>query len=152
MVENTALKCTPIRPDIQYQNSYDKKLSFGSENKEELKKENDTVEIKAAKTEKEFSFKRAANQFYEGAISPIRKIISSPLALGSTVVAGWGIKKLATKHKWFSILAISATGAFGLGSIANGVLKFIKSKDNVEAKENSFKDMGKGTIILGKCK
>lgn len=165
------LNCQPIKTYNIYHNQ---KLAFSSENstkedskiKEEESKikeqekadsvelksektdEEKTPEIKTTKPERKFSYKNAMDKFSDGVVLPFKKLMSDPKAMFGTVAAGYLIKKGSEKSKTFSIFAVTATSLFGAFNLGKGITKFVKS-ENVEAKENSFEDMGKGTLILG---
>lgn len=154
------LNCQPLITAYKRHNV--QKPAFGCEKCEEKAPEEeikDTVEIESdkaeeasevetGKSERNVSIKNVIDNFYEGAVSPIKKILSSPINTAVTGIAAYGIKKGSERIPGFSLIAVTATSLFGAFNIGKGITKFAQGK-NAEAKEESFKDIGKGTMIVG---
>ncbi|MBI3590618.1 MAG: hypothetical protein HY094_04480 [Candidatus Melainabacteria bacterium] len=92
-----------------------------------------------------FSFGNAIKNFFKGVISPITAIFQNPLAALPMIIAGGALAFFCPASIPLMLVAGIAFSGFELGK---GIINFASSssRGDSEGMENSFKDMGAGTI------
>lgn len=155
MVINTSLNCTPIRSDIKNLHRFNARPAFGSDEAKDIEEPKDTVEVNQQeditqeeapkKTDRRFNIKNAGKQFWQGVTSPIRAVIDNPAIAGAAVAGGFLLKNIVDKYPRVGMFSLAGTLGIAGYNGAKGVYKFAKA-DDAKEKEQSFYDMGQGTI------
>jgi len=97
---------------------------------------------------RKFSVANAAREFCSGFAEPLKqlvKLVENPKGLATAAVGGISIGWVASKVKSFPKYALAATAAISVFNVGKGIINLVKA-ENVEQRENSFKDMGKGSF------
>lgn len=154
MVNNVALNCGSMRPELQFGKKINAKLAFGSEKIKEPedgfeaeKKADGEEEIneQAAKPERKFSIKNAGSNFWQGVTSPIRQMIDNPKIAGAAVAGGFVLKKVVKDYPRVGLFSLAGTVGIAAYNVGKGLYNLVKA-ETPKAKENSFYDIGQGTI------
>jgi hypothetical protein len=155
MINNAVLNSQKLRADLPLVKIAPKQLSklgFGSEDNEK-----DNVNISSSETQKEaparkFSINNAFGNYVDGLISPLTQLIDSVKTPGGAIKTAASM--LFMKHMLKNVPSLKrplivVTAALGVFNLGLGVKNIVKNKDDAEAQEESFKELGKGTTLIG---
>lgn len=142
MLNTVQVNCQPIAKRTD--------LKFGDRQQQEKQVAENIAsnEQQVTKPVEKFSIKRARENFYEGLKSPFQQALDHPVATGVIAGIGLGIKKLAEKKQAYQklgIVAMAITSSMAVYNVGKGLYDLATGKTPRE-KENSFYDMGQGTI------
>lgn len=150
-MNNVMMNAQPLRSSPALRKNLSFKANEAPKQKEKTESEGlqeNEYPAKTVKTRK-FSTFNALKKFGEGVISPFKSIIDGGVGSIMMAIAGAAATnsvlntQIGKKVKPFLVATL---GIFGASKIAHGVNNVVKNKENPERQENSFVEIGQGSM------